>query len=241
MTHDDMIDAIRYSIGAHEEPDIPDYWKRRYLNQWNTDWKFESPSQILSTLQNKEKENKTMATARERMNTFKKGMLVECIGHHNNDRGYIEAFDYAHMLVGVRMVGAPSYKNLLWTNPNYLRIVALPDGKAVPTLNGPCPKPKRVVYDEEAGVTVVLWEDGQKTVVRATEGEQMDVYDAFCAAYCKRVYGTNSALKRELNKILTVNHPKEPEPEHITMTESFQKLNDGIKKLKDALNGKSDD
>ena len=65
----------------------------------------------------------------------------------------------------------------------------------------------------------------------------MDVYDAFCAAYCKRIYGTNSALKRELNKILTVNHPKETEPERITMTESFQKLNAW---LKDARNEKSD-
>ncbi len=67
-----------------------------------------------------------------------------------------------------------------------------------------CPIPKRVIYDEDAGVTVVLWTDDQKTIVRAAEGEDRDVYDAFCAAYCKRVYGSNSALKRELNKILTV-------------------------------------
>lgn len=37
----------------------------------------------------------------------------------------------------------------------------------------------------------------------------IDIYDAFCAAFCKRAYGTNSALKRELNKILVVKEKKE--------------------------------
>ena len=222
MTHDDMLDV----------KDMLDDWMSKYLGRPVVNWPKRDPY-----ISNKEKEKNTM-TIREQMNSLKKGMLVECYLDHK--RGYIEAFDYAHMFVGIRLEGDPSYTSLCWVKPSFLSVITTPDGNAVQIANGTCPKPKRVVYDEEAGITVVLWEDGQKTIVRATEGEQMDVYDAFCAAYCKHIYGTNSALKRELNKILTVNHPKETEPEHITMTESFQKLNDGIKKLKDALNGKSD-
>ena len=222
VTHDDMLDV----------KDALDDWMSKYLGWPVVNWPKRDPY-----ISNKEKEKNTM-TNREQMNSLKKGMLVECYLDHK--RGCIECFDYNHMLVGVRLEGDPSYASLCWVKPSFLSVITTPDGNAVQIANGPCPKPKRVVYDEEAGITVVLWEDGQKTIVRATEGEQMDVYDAFCAAYCKRIYGTNSALKRELNKILTVNHPKETEPERITMTESFQKLNDGIKKLKDALNGKSD-
>ena len=239
MAHDDMLDV----------KDMLDDWMSKYLGRPVVNWPKRDPylnyveqarisTEGLHNILNKEKENKTMTTSRERMNSLKKGMLVECYLDHK--RGCIECFDYNHMLVGVRLEGDPSYASLCWVKPIFLSVITTPDGNAVQIANSPCPKPKRVVYDEEAGITVVLWEDGQKTIVRATEGEQMDVYDAFCAAYCKRIYGTNSALKRELNKILTVNHPKETEPERITMTESFQKLNDGIKKLKDALNGKSD-
>lgn len=198
-------------IVAHEVENMLDNWMSKYLGRPVTNWPKIDPCLNYveqDLILNKEKENKTMATSREQMNSLKKGMLVECVGHHNNDRGYIEAFDYTHTLVGIRMEGAPSYKNLLWVNPNYLRVIATPDGKAVQTLNGPCPKPKKVVYNEEAGVMVVIWMDGQKTIVRPAEDEDMNPYDAFCAAYCKRVFGSNSALKRELEKVMVIEKPK---------------------------------
>ena len=160
----------------------------------------------LYNILNEEKENKTMTTNRERMNSLKKGMLVNC--PYPITRGYIEAFDYVHFLVGVRPEGAPSYEKLKWIDPELLTIITIPDGNAVQTLNGPCPKPKKVVYNEEAGVMVVIWMDGQKTIVRPAEDEDMNPYDAFCAAYCKRVFGSNSALKRELEKVLVIEKPK---------------------------------
>ena len=45
-------------------------------------------------------------------------------------------------------------------------------------------------------VTVVFWEDGSSTAVKCGENEIPDDYVAFCAALGKKVFGTNSALKR---------------------------------------------
>lgn len=50
-------------------------------------------------------------------------------------------------------------------------------------------------------VTVVIWNDGTKTVVRCAEGSKDDPYAAFCAAVTKRIYGSNS----KINKMLKVN------------------------------------
>lgn len=71
------------------------------------------------------------------------------------------------------------------------------------------PKPKKVFYDEEAGVTVVLWKDSTKTIVRAAEDDINDPYYGYCVALAKKIHGTNSALKRELNKVLVVKQKKE--------------------------------
>ena len=67
------------------------------------------------------------------------------------------------------------------------------------------PRPKKIIYNESKGVTVVLWEDGTKTIVKCSENNQRDIYNAYCAAFAKKCYGTNSALKREIDK-LTVYH-----------------------------------
>lgn len=67
--------------------------------------------------------------------------------------------------------------------------------------------------------------------MRAAADEDLDVYDAFCAAYCKRIYGSNSALKRELNKILTVK--KKPEVKGIDVTNA---LSEAINKIKKDIN-----
>lgn len=71
------------------------------------------------------------------------------------------------------------------------------------------PKVKKVYYDESAGVTVVLWTDGTKTIVKAAEGDKHDAYLGYCAALAKKIHGTNSALKRDLEKVLVVTTKKE--------------------------------
>ena len=223
MTYDDMFDV----------KDMLDDWMSKYLGRPVVNWPKRDP--YLNYVEqdlilNKEKENKTMATKHRLMNTFKKGMLVNC--PHPITRGYIEAFDYAHFLVGVRPEGAPSYEKLKWIDPELLTIITIPDGNAVQTLNGPCPKPKKVVYNEEAGVMVVIWMDGQKTIVRPAEDEDMNPYDAFCAAYCKRVFGSNSALKRELEKVMVIEKPKTKKKAAQAPT---GELNKTIQRIKDAM------
>ena len=213
MTHDDVLDV----------EDVLDDWMSKYLGRPVVNWPKRDPYIL-----NKEKENKTMKTNRELMNSLKKGMLVEFVWD-NSGRGYIEAFDYAHTLVGVRVEGAPSYANLRWIRPNCLRVIATNDGKAVQTLNSPCPKPKKVFYNEEAGVMVVIWMDGQKTIVRPAEDEDMNPYDAFCAAYCKRVFGSNSALKRELEKVMVIEKPKTKKKAAQTPTGELNKAIQGFK------------
>lgn len=55
-------------------------------------------------------------------------------------------------------------------------------------------KPKRIIHSKN--VTVVFWNDDTKTLVKCAKDETPDNYTAFCAAYCKKVFGNNSHLKR---------------------------------------------
>ena len=98
-------------------------------------------------------------------------------------------------------------------------------------------KPKKVIYDEAAGVTVVLWMDGTKTIVRAAEGEEHDAYLGYCIALAKKMHGTNSALKRDLEKVLVVKEDKKlniPLPTMNgladTLVEVMQKFNNATTK-----------
>ena len=225
VTHDDMLDV----------KDMLDDWMSKYLGRPVVNWPKRGPYPNYveqDLILNKEKEKDTMMN-RERMNSLKKGMLVNC--PYPTTRGYIEAFDYVHFLVGVRPEGTPSYEKLKWIDPELLTIITIPDGNAVQTLNGPCPKPKKVVYNEEAGIMVVIWMDGQKTIVRPAEDEDMNPYDAFCAAYCKRVFGSNSALKRELEKVMVIEKPKTKKNATTQMPTS--ELGKAIKDFKEKLTG----
>ena len=73
--------------------------------------------------------------------------------------------------------------------------------------------PKRVYYSNTAGVTVVLWMDGTKTIVRAAEGDAHDAYLGYCTALAKKCHGSNSALKRNLEKVLIRVKKKEKKNE----------------------------
>lgn len=55
---------------------------------------------------------------------------------------------------------------------------------------------EHIFYDDKA--TVVFWTDGTKTVVKCAEGTKYDEYAAFCIALAKKIYGSNSALKRAI-------------------------------------------
>lgn len=54
--------------------------------------------------------------------------------------------------------------------------------------------PDRIIKSGRA--TIVFWNDGNKTVVKRQNGEPDDPYLAFLAALGKKIYGSNSAIKR---------------------------------------------
>lgn len=56
------------------------------------------------------------------------------------------------------------------------------------------PYPKRIYKGD--GKTVVMWEDGTKTIVKRAEGEPDNDYAAFTAALAIKVYGDNSKVNR---------------------------------------------
>ena len=44
--------------------------------------------------------------------------------------------------------------------------------------------------------TIVIWSDGEKTVVTKEEGKPNDPYAAFCAAVCKRLFGSTDKVMK---------------------------------------------
>lgn len=204
---------------------------------------------------NDKKEEKAMKSS-ELMDQMKKGQLVK-IPIFSNDIWRIEAFDYVRGRVGVRSTNEDKPHFLHWFAPEELdldihqgrrldgylaycmadiaatkhlvnEIFGVPDART--------PKAKKVIYDEAAGVTVVLWTDGTKTIVRAAEGEEHDAYLGYCIALAKKMHGTNSALKRDLEKVLVVKEDKKldisvsPLP---SMKESASKMIEVMQKFHD--------
>jgi len=55
-------------------------------------------------------------------------------------------------------------------------------------------QPKKIL--KTGRVTVVFWNDGSTTAVKCSEDTIPDDYAAFCAALGKKIFGTNTALKR---------------------------------------------
>lgn len=62
-------------------------------------------------------------------------------------------------------------------------------------------KPKKIIFNYPA--TIVFWEDGTKTVVKCAAGTDPDLYNAFCAAVCKKIFGSNSHLKKVIEEAYT--------------------------------------
>lgn len=70
------------------------------------------------------------------------------------------------------------------------------------------PTPKKIIFNENYQVTVVLWEDGTKTIVRCAENTTPDPYAAYCAAFAKKCYGSNSKLKKTIEKLTVLQDTK---------------------------------
>ena len=57
---------------------------------------------------------------------------------------------------------------------------------------------KQVIYADPA--TIVLWQDGTKTVVKVQDGDTFDPLMGFLLAVCKRCFGNKSAYNNVLKK-----------------------------------------
>lgn len=57
--------------------------------------------------------------------------------------------------------------------------------------------PKKIIRNGKA--TIVFWIDGTKTVVKCSDDDD-NFYDAFTAALAKYIFGSNSAVKKIVNK-----------------------------------------
>ena len=53
---------------------------------------------------------------------------------------------------------------------------------------------KRVVFSDRK--TIILWNDGSKTIVSCAEGEQLDPYMGFCAAFTKGFFGSKHQVEK---------------------------------------------
>lgn len=87
------------------------------------------------------------------------------------------------------------------------------------------PSPKKVIYNGPA--TVVIFEDGSKTVVKLQDGEQMDREKAVYAAICKRMFGSNKNRSNWLDMLKPLM--KEADEAWRVKSEA-NALNDDIKK-----------
>ncbi len=56
--------------------------------------------------------------------------------------------------------------------------------------------PKKIIKSGDR--TIVFWNDNTKTIVKRSNDTEDDLYSAFCAALAKKVFGSNSQVKKIL-------------------------------------------
>lgn len=69
-----------------------------------------------------------------------------------------------------------------------------------------CIEPNRILKSGPA--TIVFWKDGTKTVVKPEADTILDDYAAFTAAVAKKIYGSNSHIKKIIETYTEVQEPK---------------------------------
>lgn len=91
--------------------------------------------------------------------------------------------------------GLPAWKPSITIGPGTLYLRAY---------EPPIPTPECIMEREKKGCfyTTVKWTDGTYTTVKASQNDSEDrsPYMAFCAALAKKLYGSNAAVHRTVNK-----------------------------------------
>ena len=131
----------------------------------------------------------------------------------------IFAFDYARLRVGLMSrTSLEGYEKVsrLWVDPltitdRPIREVSYAEYYAEKRKQkkiGYIPTPKKIIVNKDSKVTVVMWDDNTKTIVKCFEADQYDPYAAYCAAFAKKCYGTNSQLKKTIENHTVIQESK---------------------------------
>ena len=92
-------------------------------------------------------------------------------------------------------------------------------------------EPERIVHSGPA--TIVFWNDKTKTVVKCSENDIYDEYEAFCAALAIKMFGSNSHLKKMIRDKTEERTPKKEAEVEVKCEDSS--LQEALSKLKKAF------
>ena len=92
-------------------------------------------------------------------------------------------------------------------------------------------EPKRIVHSGPA--TIVFWNDKTKTVVKCSENDIYDEYEAFCAALAIKMFGSNSHLKKMIRDKTEERTPKKESEVKVKCEDSS--LQEALNKIKRAI------
>ena len=73
------------------------------------------------------------------------------------------------------------------------------------------PKPKKIIYNNPC--TIVIWEDGTKTICRVQKGQEFSEYYGYLACLAKKIYGTNGGVDRRIKSVREYGKEKKKKPE----------------------------
>lgn len=92
-------------------------------------------------------------------------------------------------------------------------------------------EPERIVHSGPA--TIVFWNDKTKTVVKCSENDIYDEYEAFCAALSIKMFGSNSHLKKMIHDKTEDRTPKKETEVEVKCEDNS--LQEALNKLKKAF------
>ena len=91
----------------------------------------------------------------------------------------------------------------------------------------------RIIFSPPA--TIVFWKDGTKTVVKCAKGEPFSEYNGFAAALLKKVFGSNSAVKKLIQRKKEYDASAKATPasaQTTTLEQRFKELVNEYERLK---------
>ena len=77
--------------------------------------------------------------------------------------------------------------------------------------------PKSIEQSADHKTVVVIWNDNTKTIVRLSPNDPDDIYMAFTAALAKKIFGSNSKIKKVISTHLNEHKPKKKKTEGTVM------------------------